>query len=218
MVRSVTVTPASATLVPGDTVRLHYAAPSGSCENPVVVTAAVWSSSNPLIAIVDPDSGLVRGIGRGNVTITAADKSDPTVRGAALITVAAPLVLAPASVAANVGDAITFAASSDSTTGPILWSSSDTNVVSIDANGVARARANGQAVVVATASKNPRVKGTAAFFVGGNGNATTAELAKTNGGALVFPNTGYLMHVNFRPTNSTAIVTSATMWVRVKSP
>lgn len=83
-----TVTPATVTLVPGDTVRLHYAGIRGSCTaNPKPDTIASWSSSDTLVAVVGPASGTVRAIGRGVATIVATSTADPAVKGAAVVSV-----------------------------------------------------------------------------------------------------------------------------------
>jgi hypothetical protein len=75
------VSPASATLHIGDTLRLSY---SLSCTT--TLTAHRWSSSRDTVATVD-SAGLVRGVSGGIVTIIATAVADPSVRGAAAITV-----------------------------------------------------------------------------------------------------------------------------------
>ncbi len=84
VVSAVQLTPSSAQLQPGDTVRLAATVTQQNCTN----TTVTWSSSNASIASVS-QSGLVTGVAAGGpVTITAAVG---TVSGASQVTV----VLAP---------------------------------------------------------------------------------------------------------------------------
>jgi Bacterial Ig-like domain (group 2) len=75
------VSPASATLHIGDTLRLSFTFGCGS--TPV---ANRWSTSRDTIATVD-SAGLVRGVHAGVVTIISSVIADPNVKGAAAITV-----------------------------------------------------------------------------------------------------------------------------------
>jgi len=77
------VSPASATLHIGDTLRLSY---SFGCSTTSISTAHRWSSSRDTIATVD-SAGLVRGVSGGTVTIIATAVADPNVKGAAAITI-----------------------------------------------------------------------------------------------------------------------------------
>jgi uncharacterized protein YjdB len=83
-VHSVTVSPGSATLNPGDRLALvaFVTADAG-----VTDRAVTWSSSNPAIASVDANGIVTAGGAAGNVTIIAKSKADPTIGGAALVTV-----------------------------------------------------------------------------------------------------------------------------------
>jgi uncharacterized protein YjdB len=79
-VLGVSVTPASATLRSGDTLRLSA---TGGCTNEPAVWR--WSSSDTLKATVDSLSGLVRANSvEGAATITATLASERTVKGAML--------------------------------------------------------------------------------------------------------------------------------------
>jgi len=96
VVRSVTVSPSSATLNQGDKITL---AASVNADAGVTDRTVTWSSSNTAIASVDANGLVTAGTTAGNATITAASKADPTVKGAALITVStAPGAGAPATV------------------------------------------------------------------------------------------------------------------------
>src|SRR4029079_18113842 len=80
-VKSVSVTPPSATVAIGSTTQLTATAnPTGSA------TTFVWASSNPAVATVS-STGLVKGVATGtaSITATAGEKT-----GTSLITVPAP--------------------------------------------------------------------------------------------------------------------------------
>ena len=82
---SVEVTPSSATVAPGDTVRLSAEALDAN-GHPVAGASFVWSSSDASAATVD-GSGLVTGVAEGSATVTAAAGE---ARGTSEVTVANP--------------------------------------------------------------------------------------------------------------------------------
>ena len=84
-VSAVAVSPATHTLVVGDTLRLAAAATDAN-GHPVAGTTFVWASGDTAVVTVD-DAGLVTGVGAGEVEITAAAEG---VAGAAQLAVVAP--------------------------------------------------------------------------------------------------------------------------------
>ena len=85
VVRRVTVTPDNVpSLAVGATVTL---AASVEADAGVTDRTVTWSSSDATVATVDAATGVVKGVKAGTVTITAAAKADPNVKGAALVTV-----------------------------------------------------------------------------------------------------------------------------------
>ena len=80
-----TITPASASLAAGDTLRVH-ASPLFSC-NGAGPLLAYWHSNNTAIATVDSASGLVtaRSVGTASIVIVAA--IDPAVASAMVVRV-----------------------------------------------------------------------------------------------------------------------------------
>jgi uncharacterized protein YjdB len=82
---SMRVTPPSATLHPGDS--LKEAASFAACPYDGVVATFRWRSSNTGVAIVDSMAGLVRAVDTGSVTIIATVTENPAVQGAAALTV-----------------------------------------------------------------------------------------------------------------------------------
>ena len=83
------VRPNAIALHVGDTARFTYA-PSAPCpSNPQSEQPALafWSSSDTLVARVNANDGLAFARDTGRVTITATDRRDPSVKGAAVLTV-----------------------------------------------------------------------------------------------------------------------------------
>jgi uncharacterized protein YjdB len=87
-VSSVLVTPATATLRTGDTLRLG-AVTRDSAGTTLAGRQVRWISSAPAVATVDSISGLVRAAGGGAATITATSEGKS---GTAALTIAAPIV------------------------------------------------------------------------------------------------------------------------------
>lgn len=86
MVTSISVDPASQTLVAGHT---NYVSADISPSD-ASVKQIVWSSSDTNIVTVDPASGLVTAVGQGTATVTATAQDGSTVTGSATVTVPAP--------------------------------------------------------------------------------------------------------------------------------
>ncbi len=158
-VATVAVSPESATLVVGDTLRLTSEATDA---NGHIVPEAVvsWASGNTSVGVVDP-SGLVTGVGAGNVEITATSSE---VVGRASLTIVAP---APATVLVE-PDTVRLSALADTvqlvvevrdqigrplTDFPVSWASADTTVASVDSTGLVTAVANGATTVSAMAGQ-----------------------------------------------------------------
>lgn len=81
-----TVTPSSASLSVGDTLRFRASSSSGGCtpRGPFIFS---WHSSNVSIATVDSISGLVTARSAGTATIVAAATTDAAFAAAAVIQV-----------------------------------------------------------------------------------------------------------------------------------
>lgn len=155
-VDSVVVTPASATLAAGDTVRLSATlrdASGGTLQGSVT-----WSSSAAAIATVDA-GGLVRAVAQGAATITASAGGKS---GSAAISVGpvpvATVTITPAAATALEDDTVRFAATVRAADGtiltgrPVMWSSSNANIATVDATGLATAHhVAGTVTITATA-------------------------------------------------------------------
>ena len=82
---SMRVTPASATLHPGDAVQAS--AVVNQCLSIPSSTTVRWRSSDTVTAVVDAVTGLVRARAPGPVTVIASVVADTTIRGAMALSV-----------------------------------------------------------------------------------------------------------------------------------
>ena len=159
---TVTVTPNPAAVAVGST-RAFSALPRDA-DGTTVSTTFAWSSSDPLIATINPTSGIATGVAAGTATISA--RAENGVTGTAILTVSAVGDIATVSVsgasipagfqtqvfgtARDGGNSIvptTFAWSVDP---------ADATRMSVDASGVITGLAAGTARVIATAPNGVR--------------------------------------------------------------
>lgn len=153
-VASVSVTPASAELVVGESRQLTAAVLPADATDKTVI----WSSSSEAVASVD-QSGKVTALKEGSATITAkAGTKTGTCQvsvGAATVAVAS-VTLNLSRVNLTVGGAETLEATvlpADATDKTVTWSSSDESIVTVDADGVLTALKGGTATVTASAGE-----------------------------------------------------------------
>ncbi|HKR09471.1 MAG TPA: Ig-like domain-containing protein [Gemmatimonadaceae bacterium] len=154
-VATVTVTPTSATVFVAWTQQLA-AETKDANGNTLTGRAVTWQSDHPEFATVSP-SGLVTGVAAGSATITATSEgqngtSAITVTVAPVATVA--VTLTPSTITA-VGTSHAAATLHDANgnvlTGRVVtWSSDNTAIATVDAQGVVTAVAEGTAHVTAT--------------------------------------------------------------------
>ena len=112
-----------------------------------------WSSSDPSIATVDAN-GVVRGLKEGEVTITVTSSNGKTAKCTVIVTNETvnvdSITLNPSSLTMFVGDTNQIAAiikPDNATERDIVWSSSDSSVVSVDENGVIKGLKAGTATI-----------------------------------------------------------------------
>ncbi|HVH69064.1 MAG TPA: Ig-like domain-containing protein [Gemmatimonadales bacterium] len=154
-VASVTVTPATANLQPGQTVQLT-ATPKDASGNPLTGRAVTWSSNNASVATVS-SSGLVTAVAVGSATITATSEGQG---GTAAVTIAnvpvASVTVTPASASVNEGATVQLTATPKDANGNplsgrvITWSSSNTSVATVTSSGLVRGVVAGAATITAT--------------------------------------------------------------------
>jgi uncharacterized protein YjdB len=154
-VASVTVTPASATVVVGGAQQFS-AVTLDAAGNTLTGRVITWASSNTTVATVNA-SGLVTGRAAGTATVTATSEGKG---GSAAVTVAvvpvASVTVSPASATIGVGgtrqlSAITKDSAGNTLTGRVVtWSSSNTAAATVSAAGLVRGVAAGSATITAT--------------------------------------------------------------------
>ena len=128
-----------------------------------------WSSSNPAIASVDEDSGLVTAAGNktGTVTITAKAQDGSRKTGTAKITVTALVQQADFSVIQADGLrevtknktlplGVSFSSAIQPSNKAVTWSSSNKSVATVTTGGVVKGISAGDAVITATAKDASR--------------------------------------------------------------
>lgn len=152
-VASIQVTPTQSTLSAlGDTVRFQ-ATTRDSQGNTISGVALAWESSDPAVASVSANSGLVTARKRGSATVSASSGS---VRGSAEVTVtqvATSIEVTPATLEFDaLGSTAQVTATAWDSNGTringaaIVWNSSDTSVASVDSgSGDVTAKGNGTA-------------------------------------------------------------------------
>lgn len=151
-VAAVDLTPATAMLLPGQT--LILGATLRDAAGGPVVRAIEWRSGDPAVATVD-GRGIVAAVAPGIATITGTAGS---ASGTATITVRAPVnavVVSPANATVTVGTSLPLGVTVLDPAGkqlavPVTWLSTNPSVASVSAEGVVTAVAVGTATVAAT--------------------------------------------------------------------
>jgi uncharacterized protein YjdB len=157
-VASVTVTPPTAEVQVGGAVQLT-ATPRDAAGNPLTGRTVTWESSNPGVATVDAN-GRVTAVAPGTATIRATSEGRT---GTSTVTVTAPPPAPVASVGVSpptgeldVGGTLQLTATPRDAAGnplsgrQVTWTSSNTSVATVDANGRVTAVGPGTATISAT--------------------------------------------------------------------
>jgi len=164
-VNSVTVSPASVTLDPNGTQQLTATVHATIASADMTVT---WTSSAPGIATVS-ESGLVTAVAQGTATITATSNLDNTKSGTCSVTVNAPAAPIPvtaisikSSTTLGIGEsetlAITYTPADANQGKAVTWTSANSSIATVDANGKVTGVAAGTTTVTATSTTDPNIK------------------------------------------------------------
>lgn len=150
---SIELVPTSYTLSAGLTLQMT-ATPKDALGNPLEGRTLTWTATNPSVATVDSD-GLVtgQGAGLGRIQVEAEGKI-----AEAAITVQNPVTtveVTPTMPSIQEGEQLQFMAKTLSSTGSdlfrnVVWSTSDTNIATIDSAGLLTSNRPGQIKVRAT--------------------------------------------------------------------
>lgn len=138
-VASVSVTPATLTLTPGETAQLT-ATPRAADTSPLTDRAVSWTSTDPAVASVS-STGLVTAVTPGGpIAITATSEGKAaTAQVTVSPTPVATVETSPATTSIEAGDTTRFVATLRSATGAeltgrtIAWSSANTAIAAVDA-------------------------------------------------------------------------------------
>ena len=163
---SVTVSPTSATLQVGDTKQLTATVSPSSA-----LQGVTWSTSNSSVATVS-SSGLVSAKATGTATITATAQDGSGKKGTCTITVSpvkvSSVTVQPSSVSIEAGKSVTLTATiapSNASNKAVGWTSSNTNVAIVSADGVVTGKNVGTCTITATAKDGSGKKGTCSVTV-----------------------------------------------------
>jgi uncharacterized protein YjdB len=153
-VASVTVSPASASIVVGATQQLS-AVTKDSAGNTLTGRVVSWSSGDTVVATVSP-SGLVTARAAGSAIITATSEGKSGTAAITTIVPVASVTVSPASATIAVGatrqlSAVTKDAAGNTLTGRVVtWASSNSVVATVSGTGLVTGRAAGSATITAT--------------------------------------------------------------------
>lgn len=123
----------------------------GEVENPAVR----WSSSNPEVAVVG--NGIVTGlkVGKADITVTTEEGGFTDVCHVEVVSMIKNITLDKQNVKLNVGESTVISASidpADATDKTVIWSSSDTKVATVDAEGEVTALRRGNCTITAASA------------------------------------------------------------------
>lgn len=195
-ITTVTIIPGSQSVPsPGDTATYVAIGTTGSGSTVSMQGLVTWTSSSPQIATVNAQTGVATAVGQGTSTITAqyinADKTTAT--GVATLTVTGSgttnsdvtgvSIIPSAQTVASPGDTVAYTATgttasglTENLTGQVIWSSSATNIATIDAaTGIATAVSQGTTTITAqfTNADKTVATGTATMTVNTSGNTNS---------------------------------------------
>lgn len=165
-VRSVSVSPAVASIVPGGT-RQFTATVTGDLG---VSTAVTWRTAHPAIAQVAAN-GLVTALAQGTTTITAVAVADTMIRSSATVTVVPvvrDLTVEPAAASISVGDTRQLVAAVSADPGAntaVTWRSANAAVATVSASGVVTGVSTGAAIITAVSTADTTRQATSLITV-----------------------------------------------------
>ena len=157
-IASISVTPTGPFVKPNDTQQFTATATFGNNTQGIVTDQVTWTSSQPAIATIN-NTGLATGVALGNVTITARSSNNKT--GTVTLTVSnrtvTSITVTPTSATIN----STFGQTTQQFTGTatfddgtmtntVTWTSSNTNVATVNSSGLASAVASGSCTITAS--------------------------------------------------------------------
>src|SRR5690348_2114584 len=189
-VASVSMSPSSASMVPGDTVTIT-ATPRDSTGTALGGRTITWSSSNTSVAKVS-SAGLVTAVTVGSATITATSEGKT---GTVAVTVSAPPVasvtVSPHSASVVTNGTVQLSVTLRDANGNVLsgrtitWSSSDSSTATVNGNGLVTGATTGSAEIYAASgghsdSSTVTVTAPAVASVSVSPNSATLRVGNTS--------------------------------------
>ena len=173
-VSGVTLNPTSTALVVGNTKQLTATVAPANADD----STLVWTSGNAKVATVD-QNGLVTAVGAGTTTITATAGGKSATCTVTVTAKPVPIeAIALRDAAVSVGGTIQLEpvfTPADTTQRDVTWSSSNSKIATIDANGRVRGVAEGKVTITVTSTADRNI--TASCTVTVTKNLSDAGLA-----------------------------------------
>ena len=180
-----------------------------------------WSTSNSSIATVSAE-GVVKAVGEGKATITATAKDGSGIKASCTVTVTVPvstISLSSNSLALFVGKSSQLTATVSPTTATnqsLTWSTSNTNIATVSADGIVKAVGEGKAIITATAKDGSGVKASCNVTVTVpvssitlSSNSLSLDVGKTSQlTATVSPSTATNKSITWSTSNSSVATVS----------
>ena len=222
----ITLNKTTAAINNGETLQLTATVSPSNVSNSTVT----WSSSNTSVATVNSD-GLVTAKSRGNATITATTTDGTNLSASCSVTVtqlATGISLNRTSATINNGETLQLTASvspSNVNNSAVTWSSSDTNIATVNNSGLVTAKSRGTVTITATTTDGSNLSANCNITV--NQLATGITLNKTsatiNNGetlqltATVLPSNVTNANVTWSSSNTSVATVSSDGLVTAKS-
>ncbi|MGI6710336.1 MAG: Ig-like domain-containing protein [Bacilli bacterium] len=169
-----------------------------------------WTSSNTAIATVDAN-GRVTGVATGSVTITATSIVSSTIKATHQVTVsdAMNITLNPTSLSIAAGASQTITATviaASLTDKSVVWSSSNTSVATVDANGKVTGIAQGSATIIAKLNADNSIQAQASVTVS---QAATPSISLSDSSISIITGTTKTLTATVSNTSNTSVTWSS---------